>query len=41
MLLDGTLAAVPGVATDRACWPQKDEACLVITWEPYRVEVPE
>ena len=41
VLLDGTLAAVPGVATDRACWPQKDEACLVITWEPYRVEVPE
>ena len=41
VLLDGTLAAVPGVATDRACCPQKDEACLVITWEPYRVEVPE
>ena len=41
VLLDGTLAAVPGVATDRACWPQKDEACLVITWEPCRVEVPE
>ena len=40
VLLDGTPVAVLKVAVDRACRPQENEACLVITWEPLRGEVP-
>ena len=32
VLLDGTPVAVLKVAVDRACRPQENEACLVITW---------
>jgi len=40
VLLDGTPVAVLKVAVDRACRPQENEACLVITWEPLRGEAP-
>lgn len=40
VLLDGTPVAVLKVAVDRACRPQENESCLVITWEPLIGEAP-